>query len=236
MTRNLKVLGLALTAVLAMSAVVAASGAQAVVPQFHCTSTTENCIVTGKSNIGKLLVTNVEVKCKENTGVAGARYEATIPKTGTTATITAAYGNPTTGKGCTLASLPLTVNMNGCDYTFNSVEPEAGLEGTATVDINCPAGKVIEIVSPSAPCTITIEPQTGLKHVTFTNSKTPEPTDVTANVTVTGIATISHGAGCPCPETETLKNGSLTDTITLEGFNDEPATKIEGAKVGFHVF
>src|SRR5262245_13917290 len=109
MTRNLKVLGLAITAVLAMSAVWATS-AQAADPELHCTSTTNTCTVTGNEiNTHTFTVTGGEVRCR-------SKLTATLnAKTVSTVTNVAASYN-----ACKAFGLAATVNMEGCTYTLKN--------------------------------------------------------------------------------------------------------------------
>ncbi|HVO54236.1 MAG TPA: hypothetical protein VMT37_07475 [Solirubrobacterales bacterium] len=217
MTRNLKVLTLAMLVLGGLGAV-SAGGAQAAVQEFHCTSaSTATCLVTGSSAAAKItLPGGAVVACT-------AEYRATIAKTTATATMEATYAK------CKTAGVKTEVKMNGCDYTLTSVSP---LEMTTTVTINCPEGRVIELVDPAIPCTITIGPQGPRTHIVFTNEGALEPTDLTAHVTVGGVAIFGHDATCP--------NGGgagvaeFDDTVTLRGFEDEPTG--EGPQVGLHVF
>jgi len=213
MTRTLKLLGLVALAVVAVSAV-SAAGAQGAVQKIHCT--TKPCIITGESTEGKLVLNpgNITVKCT-------AKYESTLSEeTVTEATVKAEYTK------CKTAGVASTVDMNGCDFTFKSTSET---EATAKVDVNCTSPNEITITAPGLPCTVHIGPQTGLEHVVFTNSGGTEPTDVTANVTVSNIAIKATESGC-----STATGGALTDSVTLKGFKDEAG--VEGAQVGLHVF
>jgi len=225
MKRNLKALGLAIAAVLAIGAFVGAAGVQAAAPEFHVTSNGgSGGVVKGASNDNVFTVQGGNVKCVENGGVKGARFETTLPKTGTEATVKAAYGNA--GKGCTAFGVAAIVHMGSCDYLLKAV---AGSNPpTAKVDIKCDTdGDAIAITASSLPCTITIGPQTGLTHVIFANNEGSEPTDVTASITVEKIKYTVIGLGCS--KAGTFEDGKYTGTTTLEAFEGAP-------KVGFHVF
>jgi len=198
-------------------------------PELHCTSSTTGCTLWGQSSGHVFSLQGATVGCKQYEGVAGARFEATVPKTGTSATIKAAYG--VGGKGCTWP-----VQVNGCDYTLNFIEGSS--PATATVDITCTAGGNITLTAVAYDCTITIGPQNGLGHVTFSNSGGAEPTDVTAEFSLEKIKYTATGSWCPKPGTS--EDGKYQGTLTLEGFEDpgpagsEPYPK--GNKVGLHVF
>ncbi|MBA3866100.1 MAG: hypothetical protein H0X42_07115 [Solirubrobacterales bacterium] len=242
MTRNLKVLGLALAAMFALTAV-AASAAQAVTPEYHCTSTSANCFAessaspeltgNGKINGSNDHVFNVNggnVKCTGTTGVTdGAVLKGTAAKTSTSVTLTPTYA------GCKAFGVKATVNPEGCTYTLTLVT--GGISPyPITTDIKCPAGKKITVTPTGLSCTITVGEQTGLKGITATNVGT-EPTHIEANINITGangkIAYTKTGTECPeGPGSGT--NGTYTGHSTITGFEDNSGTK--GAKVGLHVF
>lgn len=227
MSRNLKILGLALVAVLATSAIAAAAGAQAVTPEFHLTAGSGTGTAKGSSNDNVFTVEGGNVKCTEKASVPGAQFEVTgQPLTSTTAVVVPIY------KNCKAFGVEATVAMEGCTYLFHLVEGSS--PPTAKVDVVCPTGKSITVSAPSLPCTITIGAQTGLEHVTFTNSGGTEPTDITANIAIgespkKAITYTKTGAGCP-GGAGTGTNGKYTGTVTLRGFNSA------GTQVGLHVF
>jgi len=234
MKRNLRILGIAGTGALAFGALIGPA-ARAAAPEFHVTSTGMGLErVKGASNDHVLTLQGGNVKCVENGGVKGARFETTLPKTGTEATVSAAYGNA--GKGCTAFGVAATVKMNSCDFRLAATAKSN--PATATLAIECGSlPNYIEIVASSLPCTITIGAQNALHHVVFSNSGGFEPTDVTATIAIEagftgiiphpGIKYTASGAGCPSPGTRT--DGKYTGTVTLEAF--------EGVfEVGFHVF
>lgn len=228
MTRNFKVLGLAFAAVLAMSAV-AASAAQAVAPEFHCTALNkESCWLTSESSdhhfvVGTAGVDEVTVGCEK------AKFTSTVAKTTPSATIDAVYTK------CKALGVAAPVNMNECMYTLNAVA--ASSPATATADVICPAGKAITIKPTGIECVIEVGEQKGLNHVVAENKGT-EPTHVFLTLTVEGISAKTNGPGCPTPGV-VLNNGKYTGTSTVEGFEDEGGTTAEpkeGTKVGVHVF
>ena len=221
MTRNLKVLGLAITAVLAMSAVWAVS-AQAADPEIHCTSNTNVCTVTGNEiNTHTFTIEGGNVRCR-------SRMHATLNNK----TVTAVSGVTTTLTECRAFGVASTVNMNGCTFSFANVA--ASSPATANVSVVCPAGRNITISSPALPCTINVGSQGPLPHVVFNNSGT-EPTHVNANVTASGIRYTAVEATCP-RRGGTFNNGTFNGETTLEGFNDNgPNAPNEGEKVGLHV-
>jgi len=209
----------------ALSVTLGAAGADAASPEFHVTSVVgSGGVVKGASNDNLFSFQGFTIKCVENGGVKGVRYESTLPKTGTSATVKAAYGNA--GKGCTAFGVSASVEMKSCDYVWDLIEKSS--PATATFGIKCTtAGDAIAFSASSLPCTVSFPAQTGLAHMTFLSSGGAEPTDVTASFTVEKTKYTATGVGCP--KAGTFEDGKYTGTVTLEAF--ESATK-----VGFHVF
>jgi hypothetical protein len=201
MIRNFKLLGLAISAMLLLGALGAASASAAL---FH--STLDHTTFTGTGSNEKFTVDAGVTECKKS-AYAGTTTEKTV----STLSVTAEY------KECTSTfGVAVTVDMNGCEYTFHTVTNGVT---TNTVDIHCPEGKNIEVTAPG--CVVTVHPHTGYKTVTFTNSS--PTTDVTANVHITNTITYEeHNKGFfpTCKQnTVTKSNGSFTGTATIEGFN-----------------
>ncbi len=219
MTRNFKVLGLAITAVLAMSAVWAMS-AQAAVPSIECTPEAGRnvCTVTGREiNTHTFTVQRGNVRC-------ASTFHATINRN-----VTSVSRVRATYTGCRAYGVAANVNMGTCTYTMTSTEDA---EHKATVDVVCPEAGSIIIDAPSIPCRITVGPQTGLRHIAFTNEGN-EPTDVKAKITVSGI--VYHNLDNTCPGGRgTFNDGIYNGESTLEAFNDNNPN-VEGNKVGLHV-
>lgn len=206
MTRNLKVLGLALAAVLAMTAV-AASSASA---HYVFTSEAGSTSVTG-SQIGKHKFTTggQSVECSI------AKFSGT--QTGTSAnelTITPTY------ETCTYAGKTTHVTMNGCDYLFTGATTADGKHGI--VHVKCPVGKVIEVHITDFPsagltCTLTIAAQTPAGGYTANNAAVGK--DVEVNATASGIKITPHGSG----NCLFLVTGVYTGLSTLQGYTDGKA-------------
>jgi hypothetical protein len=218
MTRNLKALGLALIAALALSAV-AASGASAEY-KFTSGAGTTNTIVTGEQTTTHEFVTGGQgFKCTV------AKFEGTqATATTTTATITPTYENCTYG-----ATRPIDITMNGCTYLFTGA---TNAEKHGIVHIKCPAGKVIEahITEPAGTnkCTLTIAEQTATGGVTYTNNLKPVPDDVTIHTTMTWKLT-AHGEGLLCNTIKAAGSVVYKGTTTLRAYEDVGG--IEGAQV-----
>jgi hypothetical protein len=184
MIRKFKTLGVAIVAVLALSAVVASAASAA-----NYTASSYPTTGTGTSAVGNdTFITEAgKVEC-------ASHYEGTLTGPSSSLTVKATY---TSCKA--FGFLSAKVAMNGCDYTFTTPTGTAP-NFTAPVDVTCPAGATISITSPeSSPvCTTTIGAQGPLSSVAITNVA-GSPGDVTVKSAVKNIAyTVTQdGFGCP---------------------------------------
>jgi hypothetical protein len=188
MVRNLKGLGLAFIALLAMSAI-GASTAEAT-PQFTCS--TYPCTATGTAPLRDSEYTTPAGSVKCATHYKVEKYNAiTEDFSAATSTVTVTV---TTTNCQAFGFLSATVNMNGCDYDWHATQRLAEHHYLHHVDITCPAGKAIVVTAGS--CEATIGAQVGLTDITTMNlangSLTVEPTvgEMTMNV-------VKDGFGCP---------------------------------------
>jgi hypothetical protein len=223
MIRKLKVLGLALVAVLAFSAV-AASASQA----FEFTSFNT---VTEEHEGGTSVGNQTEGNKHKFTPTGGfSSIQCTVAHfTGTSATGTEAA--PTTHpeySGCT-DSLGRAVDVStaGCNYVFH-VTKGSGDEFEGTTDIECEAGKAIVVSitngSKEVVCTDTVGAQNGTGPVVFKNMTESSPTDITVESKATNVVnTVKNGPGFfPCGAADgTYKNGTYTGNTTVQAFNNE---------------
>jgi hypothetical protein len=210
--QNFRVLGLALIAVVALSAL-AVSAAQA---------TTSLHSEEEKTRIeGTQVTQNKWIFDGGNFVCTSAVYHGTTTaKTVTTITLTPTYS------GCSFAGRAATMDTNGCDLFLFIVG--SSFPVTATMDIVCPFGKELTVTVPSIECTIHIEPgQNGLSHITFANGGAGTTRDALATLAVKGI-TYTETKPCPGSNGSTTNNGQLTGTVTFKGFKDEAG----GAQVG----
>lgn len=205
MIRSIKVLGLGLIAALAMSA--AAAPAASANPFFH--SEFAGIFLTGGQTgaVANVLTTDLgEMKCQvvQFGGSQGAM-------TTTTMTLKPKY------EECKVGMSNATVTLNGCAYTFHLEEQAEPVE--ARMGIECPfAGGKIEIHV--GECTITVPAQEPRKTVTFTNEGEGKTRSVVADLNVSGIHYVEHGAGC-ASQTQTTENGTYTGVITVTGEDSE---------------
>jgi hypothetical protein len=168
MIRNLKVLGLALVAVFAFSAM-AASGAMA--QEGKLTSANKNPFtLTGTEVAGNenafTGAFGVTVRCPGST-YAGHKVKNTphelVPNGATETTVTPTYKECKDANGD-----PRTVSMNGCDFVlYHATTVTPPNVYSITADIVCPVGKTITVTGGS--CAIAVGSQTGLTGLTVTN-------------------------------------------------------------------
>ncbi len=229
MIRNLKVLGLLAVAALAISAF-GASAAQAQEGTFTLGETPETHTegeITGKQ-IGNVPTTNYfkagtqRISCTNE----GVDYQGeTLTGVETDLTMTASYNK------CWVyeedePSLPVTVNMNGCDYHFDrphTVEEEVY---TGTVDLVCEESEGVEIdvylfgneESHSVKvCHILVTPGNNTEHVVYT----PDPEKDNGKDAVIATATVEgqipvHKSGT-CGESTEFSDFHSQVTVTSPG-------------------
>ncbi len=222
MFRNLKILIAAAMALAAFGAI-GVSGAQAA--EFHCS--VEPCTITVKPDgkpgptgktahhvfIVKQGATSVSSTCQQASSHATAEEKEATELTFTNIVYSA----------CNVAGEEATIKMNGCDY-----RSEVGGVHHATVQIQCPAEKVIEIEAPAIGCKMTV----GNTEVlgggsTFKDAETGgvKKTEVTSETTVTNIpVTVVNNK---CPE---LKEGAATGEITTANVELTAETDPGGVK------
>jgi hypothetical protein len=200
MIGNLKALGLAALACLAMSALVAPAASAN--PQFHIEM--EDTTLTGGQITPNVLTTDLgELKCEV------IKYDGTQgPFTSTTLTLTPIY------EECEIGEINATVTMNGCSYVFHLGQNTENFE--ANMGIECPAGAKFVVHIPF--CSITIPPQGGLQKTTFTNENAGATRSLIAHLNIGGIHYVEHGFLCP-NETETTVNGTYVGLATVTGEN-----------------
>jgi hypothetical protein len=230
MIRNLKVLGLALVAAFAMSAMAAAS-AQAV---GHFTSDGP-VILKGTDEAGGENYFEYpgvgKVQCPGSSYVGERNGGGFIENSPIVSTITPAYHNETcVGPNGTQKA---TITMNGCDYLVELGETTEGVkdEFGATVEIVCPANKVIEIhvyvgtTEAAQACLVKVGAQGGITGLDVANELAGEETLDT--LTITGKTTNIKGSKSGACGTDS-KNLTYKATITVEGLNKaEEKTPIE---------
>jgi hypothetical protein len=204
MIRNLKVLGLVLVAVFAMSAV-AASGAFAAV-EFH----SEIAATTLK---GEQVGTNVfhagaghDVECTT------AKYEGT-----TTAVTQASVEVRPTFSGCRAFGFATTdVNTNSCTLWIVAATLKGFYQNSTHTGV-CPAIVLTPTFLGSSVCTVNVKPGTTEYNLDVTNEGSSTTRDVKVTSTATGVPYEEvSGGGCGVGSGT---NGELTGSVTTKGFN-----------------
>jgi len=196
MIRKFKALGVALVAVMAMSAFVA-SAAQAI----HIDTGTYPATVHGTGeNIGEEFNTEAgQVKCKVS------HYTGNVSEISSTLTV-----HPTYTECSAFGFLSATVSTEECNYVFHATEHEAAT-GTyrAHVDVTCPVGQSIKIVAST--CKAEVKAQTGLTTVDITNMTGAPGSGITDDLTVKAtLGKGKEGGG-------NGKEGPVAYTVTQDG-------------------
>jgi hypothetical protein len=239
MMRKIKALGLAVGATLALSAALA-SAAQAETGVL--TAQQFPAIVTGEQQGGPTF--DIGAPPFRNVECGTSDLDATLNGPTDPVTFTPTYENCRSEPGFT----PVTITMNGCDYTVGFTRP--GTTGWPVTTgglhawINCPAGQQIEIhvyenavrhAENVSTCTYDIGPQgpvpAGVYHNTFI---APQDVDLTINARFTARSTLGVG-GAICggdPITQHLPI-TLTGNYTLKGYQDFGG--VEGAQIPLDV-
>jgi hypothetical protein len=234
MIRNLKVLGLALVAAFALSAVLA-SAATAQVGTF--TSTGPVTLIgtqTGEASANQISAFGGTVRCP-NAKYTTHKYNVTphtfIPNDVSTTTVTPHFGVCSGQFGSTF---PATVDMNGCDFVFHIEGTTPGVDTyTVKTTIECTPSTnhiTITIFATAAKHTAN-EP---FCHLTVTQNAAgylgTHVTDLTnGKVSNTGtINSITVDQKSPtgsllCPE-QTTNTGSLSLDVVNEGKNEAGGT------------
>jgi hypothetical protein len=220
MTRNLKVLGLALVAALAMSAV-AASAASAV--QHTVVTTANPTYFTGNQATQNIFSTPAgEVKCN-----------TTLFTGSITGTSNSSVETTPTYSGCEHSLVGAApVKNEGCKYLLTGNTTEAGHEGHGVVHVVCGAGKHITIelsgVFGLVNCNLTIGSQTPTKGgVNYTQQGSGTTHDILVTATVEEIAYTkvpkSGGSGCGLVGGNG-HDGKYFGSVTVKGFSNSGHT------------
>jgi len=215
MIRKFKALGLAVVAVLAMSAF-AASAAQAVPVATTSAGPSVSVHGTGE-NIGeKFTVDGVTTECKTS------HYTGTATNGSDTFELTPTYTN------CTLAGTELVVHVTheGCKFHFTLTERVTTIY-RAHVKIVCNPGPIrIHATGVSCEATVGAAENENLTTVDITN----DATDITIKPTVTGItATVTKdGFLCPFSSVGHKTGGTYTTTGYITGTASSGTLQVSG--------
>jgi hypothetical protein len=221
MTRKLKVLGLALVAVFAMSALVASAASAD-------TFTAESAPVdlTGaQTTTNEFSVAGATVKCPV------ARFTGTVATTSASSiTVHPEYeGNESSS--CEVSPIgSATISTTGCNYIISGTTTN----GDAGVEVECSGTNEITV---NGPCVIHIKAQKPTGGASFTNGTENGKGDVTVKATVTGIhAVVTDSFLCTIGGINpgTYTNGTYTGSVTVTGYKDGQAHTVAN-QVGISV-
>lgn len=204
--RNVKVLGLALVAMFAMSAATAtaASADDFTAEKYPATLTGSNTTANDQ-----LVLTTGIVNCKKST------YTATVSAATTSVSVTPSYSE------CTAFGFPSAIDTNGCKYIFN-----VGAGTTGDADISCEAGKSITFTAIGAgtvKCTIHITSQSYIAGaVTYSNTGSGTTREMGIEVSLSGID-YSHtkGTGIGACTAGSATNGTVSAAALVTGEEDK---------------
>lgn len=212
MIRNLKALGLAFVAILALGAVAASAASAQEQGVFTTAKGAPVELTAEETGEGQnfLKAFGIKVECP------GSHYFGEIENGETTASLAPEYKQ----EACKSANtFPTRIDPNGCTFTghLGNTTPAGNKEGTygATFDVVCGEGEDItvtvftnaaDLAANSTMCVLHVKPQTGLTgaHVTDTGGG-----DIDVTGTVTGIHVVRtegftpHPILCPAGTTNT---------------------------------
>ncbi len=198
MPRKLKVLGVALFAILTMSVAVAAAQAE------KFTSATYPAKITGEQVWPhEFQTTHAGVECEVT------KFSGEMTAASETLTLTPTYEKCLVG-----GAIPATVDMNGCDFLIHTTSVDS-------VDVVCPTTLInlklitdaIDITVPATGCTMVIPEQTGLHTISMVNR--PDGT-ITAFVHLSSIK-YSQNSKCPGGELSEDAGGSYDGEVDFAG-------------------
>lgn len=213
MIRNLKVLGLAVVAVLATSAMVAAA-AQAETFQ----SEEGGISVRGtQTEPATFTAAGATITCQEGTFLGMGGPETSEP---TLLIDDIKYGN------CKFLFFNTTVNAKGCGYDFH-----AGEGGVGSVDVVAVTEECSErggITFEASGCKVTVPPQEGLKNINYANNgKSGSDREVIVTPEVGGIEYDAEGF-CPEPGQNQTNGAYENGAASVTGAPDTTFSSMVG--------
>jgi hypothetical protein len=223
--RNLKVLGLALAAVFAMSALTAsAASAQTTIGKLTVASGTSATLDGTETGVNRITAFGGFVECFAST-VSGGKYRTTphqsVPAGASEITLTPNWVNCTAVDG--LGSHKATVTMKTCDYEARIGETTGGVANTygLSIGVKCDGfGDTIQIdvyaFSGSElggiQCTVKIKAQEDLTGAHLTTDTVNDDLSITGEIT--NIHAERSGSGCA---TETTAFATQDIGLTVKG-------------------
>jgi hypothetical protein len=228
MTRKIRILGLALVAILVLGSVVA-SGASALKPHLTVESypATLSGQQTGENNVFTL-EGGRKTTC-ENVKYSGT-YTETQAKGESGSVVTPEYIN------CTTTILgnptPSTVTLNGCRYNFTANTYVNETEATGTEEhVECPEGKKMEshvwqtsakhLANETALCTYAIGSQTATGTFTYKITGTAETPHTYGTSTTKATISVSRTGGTVTNCGAATQTGSIEAAAKVEAKNSK---------------
>jgi len=221
MIRKLKALGLALFAVLAMSAVAASASQAAGV--FTWESGTQILKAESDEEAGGGTATGKQVFTTQSGSVECDTVEGQAAVSGTEATeITSQsisyhnHGKTTcTGPGGTSP----TIEFGNCDYKFTAGQTIDEMQTTGSAHIECTSGTIV-INAPLCQIKVKAQKPTG-GHVIY-HTITAAKNYVTMEATVSEIHSVAQGFFC---EKGTTTNGQYKGNVIVKGYKSDGVTQ-----------
>lgn len=203
MTRNLKVLGLALAAMLTMGIAVASASAA----EFH-TETAPTTLTGTQTTTNTFVTDSGTIHCKS------AAFEGTVSTvTTTTVVVTPEYKEcQSTG----FIEAGVTVDHNGCKYSITS-------HGVVTVTGCTNANKSIVVTAPFCTIEITEATNKALSPVTFKNVGAGTTREIEVVSAINNISYHESGFACKNNGAKNTTGGTYSGTVKVTGEN--PVTK-----------
>ncbi|HET9396290.1 MAG TPA: hypothetical protein VFO36_09555 [Nitrospiraceae bacterium] len=204
MIRNLKVLGLAIAAVLALSAVMASAAMAA-----EFTASSYPATITGSNTKGS------EVFKTEGGNVECNSHFVSHSQSAASSTLTV---TPTYTSCDAFGFLSATVNTEECSYVFHATDTITETEPVHRhywrhhVDVVCPTGQSIKVTAST--CKAEIKSQTGLTTVKTENIAGGSVT-VTPDVSGIAYTVTQDGFLCPFGGTGNKTDGKYTGDVTV---------------------
>jgi hypothetical protein len=233
MSRNLKLLGTALVAVLALAAVMA-SVAQAKFDTITTFPTSEETAIVTAESVGVQTISlgnGVAITC------TGFKVEEGTIKDKDTSITT----HPVL-TGCKIGGVVvISFATTGCNYLFTSetTTNTTSAKEDATLHIECEAGKEIKI-GPALGCEISIPEQTlhGVHYtnVTPTGSANEREMHIATEFTVMNVKYTTKGCESVAGEADGIhEGGEYKGNVTIKGFKDENKVENAATRVGITV-
>lgn len=203
MTRNLKVLGLALVAMFAMSVVVASAASAAV---FKNPEGKSAKIEASQIGTHVFSVEGSNVECENATFTS----EGEVASGTTVVRVTPVY------TGCkAFGFLNATITTTGCHYDIHMTTETSSVTFDGHIAVVCTGANKITIVAGT--CEATVGSQEGLTEVMSKNRPAETPDDIVLEANVTGIKTnkVKDGFLCPLSGTGETTGTYVGDTKVI---------------------